>query len=74
MSNKVVPYKTSAGVEIGKNYNPVKRREFSADEERIQKAFISHPLDDGLEDIGRMAIICLVIFIGIIVFFTWVTL
>ena len=72
MSNKPVPYTTSSGVQIGKNYTPIKRREFSRDEERIQKAFLAHPLDDGLEDIGRMAIVCLLIFIGIIVFFTWV--
>lgn len=71
MSNKVVPYKTSAGVEIGKNYNPVKRREFSADEERIQRMFIRAPLDDGLEDLARMALICLALAIALIALFTW---
>lgn len=71
MSNKVVPYKTSAGVEIGKNYNPVKRREFSADEERIQRAFLARPLEDGLEDLARMAIICLALAIALIALFTW---
>lgn len=71
MSNKVVPYKTSAGVEIGKNYNPVKRREFSADEERIQRAFLARPLEDGLEDLARMAIICLLLAVALIALFTW---
>lgn len=71
MSNKVAPFKTSAGVEIGKNYNPVKRREFSADEERIQRAFLARPLEDGLEDLARMAIICLALAIALIALFTW---
>lgn len=74
MSNKIVPYKTSAGVEIGKNYNPVKRRAFSADEERIQRMFIRAPLDDGLEDLGRMVIICLLLAAALIALFTWMTL
>lgn len=73
MTNKIPPYKTPAGVEIGKNYTPPRRREFSVDEERIQRLLIGSPLDDGFEDLGRMAAICLAILLGLILFVTWVT-
>lgn len=74
VTHKIPPYKTSAGVEIGKFYTPAPRKVFSRDEERIQRAFLSDPLGDGLEDLGRMAITCLAIFIALIVFLAWVTL
>lgn len=73
MSNKTVPYKTPSGVAIGKNYSPVKRREFSRDEERIQKLFIGNPLDDGLENLGRMALISVACIVALISLTLWVT-
>lgn len=73
VTDKIPPYKTPAGVEIGKFYEPPGRKNFSYDEERIQRAFLNDPLGDGLEDLGRMVLLCLAAFIALIVFFAWVS-
>ena len=44
---KITPYKTRTGIEIGKFYMPPRNRQMSFDEELIQMAFI--------EDRGYMA-------------------
>ena len=73
MTDKVPPYKTPAGVEIGKYYTPPLREEFSFDEERIQRAFLSDPLGDGLDDLGKIALASLAVLLGIVGFLVWVT-
>lgn len=73
MNEKIPPYKTSSGVEIGKYYTPPRRVEYSATEEQLQSALIDDPLNDGMEDLGRLILLIIACIVALGVLFVWVT-
>lgn len=73
MKDKVPPYRTPSGLEIGKYYSRPARRELSREEERIQRLFIDNPLDDVFEDLAKVCLACAACLLAAVAIAMWVT-